>query len=71
MSERKLSKRERREIREILRQVRDARHYRRLIAIQEHDAGTPIVDIARRLDVSRQSIHSWVARYDRQRRVDD
>ena len=47
MSEAKLSKRERREIREILRQVRDARHYRRLLAILEHDAGTPIVDIAR------------------------
>lgn len=71
MSEAKLSKRERREIREILRQVRDARHYRRLLAILEHDAGTPIVDIARQLNVSRQSIHSWVARHHQQRRVDD
>jgi transposase len=71
MSETKLSKRERRQIREKLRQTRDARQYRRLLAILEQDAGTPIVEIARRLNVSRQSVHSWVARYCEQRHVDD
>src|SRR4051812_16154126 len=71
MSEAKLSKRERRQIRERLRQTCDARHYRRLLAILEHDEGMPIVDIARQLNVSRQSVHSWFAWYHEQRHVDD
>jgi transposase len=53
-----------------LRETRDARHYRRLLAILEHDENVPIVDIAQQLNVSRQSIHSWIARYAEQRHAD-
>lgn len=71
MSTAKLSRRERRQVREELRQTRDARHYRRLLAILEHDEGTPIAEIARRLGVSRQSVHDWIVRFGERRCADD
>lgn len=47
MSEARLSRRERRQLREQLRQTCDARHYRRLLAILEFDEGTPIANSKR------------------------
>jgi transposase len=70
MSKTKLSKHERRQMREALRQTRDARHYRRLLAILEHDEGTPIAEIARRLGMSRQSVHDWIVRFEEERCID-
>jgi transposase len=71
MSEARLSSRERRQMRDRLRKTHDAHHYRRLLAILEHDRGESIADIAQRLNVSRQSVHEWMARYREQRCVDD
>jgi transposase len=71
MSEVRLSSRERRQMRDRLCKTRDARHYRRLLAILEHDRGESITEIAQRLNVSRQSVHGWIARYGEQRCVDD
>lgn len=71
MSEEKLSSHERRQMRGRLRKMRDARHYRRVLAVLEHDQGKSIADIAQQLNVSRQSVHNWLARYCEQRRVDD
>ena len=64
-----LSQRERRQITEQLRRTHDVRWYRRLLAILEYDRGEPIADIARRLCVSRKSIHAWLARFREQRCV--
>lgn len=71
MSKVKLSKRERLQVQEELHQTRDARHYRRLLGILEHDDGTPIAEIARRLGVSRQSVHDWIDRFGERRCADD
>lgn len=62
-----LSARERRQIAEQLRRTQDARLYRRLLAIQEYDRGESIAGIAQRLNVSRKSIHEWIARYREER----
>lgn len=62
-----LSELERRQITEQLHRTHDVRWYRRLLAILEYDRGEPIAGIARRLSVSRKSIHEWLARFREQR----
>jgi transposase len=44
-------------------QCQEARHYRRLLALQELDRGQPIAAVARSLEVSRQSVHTWIQTY--------
>jgi transposase len=60
MSEMKLGAGKRRRIRNQLRRARDARQYRRLLAVLEYDQGKSISDIAELLGVSRQSIYNWI-----------
>jgi len=71
MSDAMLTRRERRMMREKLRDVRDARLYKRLQAILAYDRGVPIVEIARLLNVSRQSVYNWIERFREQKRVED
>lgn len=58
-----LTARERKEIRAKLRQTRDARLYRRLLAVLESDRGAPVSEIAELLGVSCQSVYNWIARF--------
>ncbi len=46
-----------------LRATRDARVYRRTLAVLQASRGQPIAQIARMLDVTRQSVHHWVGAY--------
>lgn len=71
MSEAMLTRKERRLMREKLKRVRDARECKRLLAILDYDRGVPIVDIAQRLNVSRQSVHNWIARFRTQKLAED
>jgi transposase len=54
---------QRRRLRRQLSQARDARLYRRTLAVLELDRGRPASDIARMLGVSRQSVYNWVEAY--------
>jgi transposase len=63
MSKAKLTTRERRQLRTKLRQVRDARLYRRVLAMLEYDRGEPVSAVAELLGVSRQSVYAWIARF--------
>lgn len=67
MSEAKLTNHERRRMRTTLRQTRDVRLYRRLLAILEYDMGTSTGAIAKWLNVSRQSVYNWIARFQEHR----
>lgn len=62
-----LTARERRGLAQALAQCQEARHYRRLLALQELDRGRPIAAVARSLEVSRQSVHTWIQTYRRTR----
>jgi transposase len=50
-------------LRRELTQTRDARLYRRLLAVLEYDRGRPVADIAHMLGMTRQSIYNWVEVY--------
>jgi len=63
MSKAKLTTRERRRLRIKLRQASDARTYRRVLAMLEYDRGEPVSAIAELLNVSRQSVYAWIARF--------
>lgn len=54
---------ERRQIRTALRQTRDTRVYRRLLAVLESYRGATISEIAELLGVSCQSVYNWIARF--------
>jgi transposase len=43
--------------------MREARLYRRLLAVLEYDRGVPISVVAKSPGVSRQSVHNWIARW--------
>jgi len=59
----KLKASQRREMRTKLRQTRDARLYRRLLAVLESDRGASVSKIAELLGVSCQSVYNWIARF--------
>ena len=63
MSKAKLTSGERRQIRTAMRQTRDARVYRRLLAVLESDRGATICEIADLIGVSCQSVYNWIARF--------
>src|SRR5262249_28095106 len=50
-------------LRRQLAETRDARLFRRTLAVLEFDRGRPAADIARMLGVTRQSVYHWVAVY--------
>jgi hypothetical protein len=62
-----LTARERRKLAQALVQCQEARHYRRLLALQELDRGQPVAAVAKSLEVSRQSVHTWIQTYRRTR----
>jgi transposase len=51
--------------------TRDARVYRRILAILELAEGSPIPEVARRLGVSQRSVYYWVESYSQCRDADD
>ena len=65
MSELSLNPWQRRRLRHQLRRTRDARVYRRTLALLQVDRGLPLSRVAEELLVSRQSIHNWVREYSR------
>src|SRR4051794_27391604 len=67
MSRLNLTSWQRQRLRRQLAETRDARLFRRTrtLAVLEFDHGRSAADIARRLGVTRQSVHDWVAVYTR------
>src|SRR5215207_7794404 len=63
MSELGLTPGQRRRLQRQLKDVRDARLYRRTAAVLEVDRGTPVARVAQALGVTRQSIYNWVDCY--------
>lgn len=65
MSRFKLKHWQRRRLDQQLKTARDARTYRRTLAVLELDRGRPAADIADVLGVTRQSVHNWAAAFAR------
>jgi transposase len=63
MSRLHLTSWQRRRLRRQLAQTREARLYRRTLAVLEFDRGRPAAEIAGMLGVARQSIYHWVEAY--------
>src|SRR5436189_2145861 len=63
MSRLTLTSWQRQRLRRQLAETRDARLFRRTLAVLEFDFGRPAADIARMLGVTRQSVYHWVATY--------
>jgi transposase len=63
MSELELTRWQRLRLQRQLKQTRDARVYRRTLAILDSSRGEPIAQIAARLGVTRQSVYNWIATY--------
>jgi transposase len=63
MSRLNLTSWQRRRLRRQLAETRDARLYRRILAVLEFDQGRSAADIARMLGVTRQSVYNWVEAY--------
>jgi transposase len=63
MSQLQLTSYQRRRLRRQLAQARDARLYRRTLAVLEFDRGRSPADIASALGVSRQSVYNWADAY--------
>lgn len=63
MSQLQLTSWQRRQLRRQLAETRDARLYRRTLAVLEYDRGRPAAGIAHMLGVARQSVHNWVEAY--------
>jgi transposase len=59
----KLTVCERRRLRTLLQETREARVYRRVLSVLEYDRGMSISAVAKSLGVSRQSVHNWIARF--------
>ena len=59
----KLTRWQRQRLQRQLKRAQDARVYRRTLAILDYDRGEPISRIARRLEVTRQSVYNWIAAY--------
>src|SRR5688572_27533128 len=58
---------QRRSLERQLRSTRDARVYRRTLAILGIGQGEPVADIARRLRVTRRAVYHWIEAYARHR----
>lgn len=63
MSRLNLTSWQRQRLRRQLAETRDARLFRRTLAILEFDHGHAAADLARMLGVTRQTIHNWVQAY--------
>lgn len=67
MSNLDLTNWQRRRLRRQLQQTQDAHTYGRTLALLEVDRGRPVPEVARMLEVTRQSIYNWIAAYCRKR----
>src|SRR5215211_7041886 len=63
MSRLKLTSWQRRRLRRQLAETRDARLFRKTLAVLEFDHGRPAADIARMLGVTRQTVYEWIEAY--------
>src|SRR3954470_2619396 len=63
MSRLNLTSWQRRRLRRQLAETRDARLFRRALAVLEFDHGRSAADIARMLGVTRQSVYNWIEAY--------
>jgi transposase len=63
MSRLNLTRWQRRRLRHQLNETRASRIHRRTLAVLEFDGGRPVADIARMLQVSRQSVYNWIETY--------
>src|SRR5438046_6686820 len=63
MSRLDLTSWQRQRLRRQLAQTRDARLFRRTLAVLEFDQGRPAADLARMLGVTRQSVYNWIEAY--------
>src|SRR5512142_840431 len=63
MSRLNLTSWQRRRLRHQLAETRDARLFRRTLAVLEFDHGRSAADIARMLGVTRKCIYAWVGAY--------
>ena len=61
----RLNKAEYRRLSEMLHRTHDVRVYKRTLAVLECGRGKGVVEVARLLQVTRQSVHNWVSRYRR------
>ncbi len=50
---------QRRKLQRLLKEVKDASYYRRLLAILEMDRGLSVAEVAQVLGVTRQSVYNW------------
>lgn len=66
----KFTARDRRRLAAALKQVRDARVFRRLQAVLLVAGGTPVGEVARLAGTSRQSVYNWVRQYAASRRAE-
>src|SRR5262245_21216445 len=57
---------QRRHLEQQLRSTRDARVYRRTLAILEVASGEPVASVARRLRVTRRAVYHWLDAYARE-----
>lgn len=58
-----LTSRRRERLERQLKEVKDARAYRRTLAILQYDEGIPVSRIAQAMGVRRQSVHRWINAY--------
>jgi transposase len=70
MDPRTLTFGQRRRLEQQLNATRDARIYRRTLAVLEVISGEPVQAVARRLQVNPRSVYNWLAAYDGDRRPD-
>lgn len=63
MNDLKLSAVEQRRLSATLKGTHDVRLYRRVLAVLECGRGKGVVEVARELHVTRQSVHNWVMRF--------
>src|SRR5215210_2895792 len=63
MNSRNLTAQEQRRLEAALRHTQDARQYRRTLAILEYSRGKGVVEIARMLRVTRQSVYNWIVKF--------
>jgi transposase len=63
MEGRKLTWWQRQRLQKQLKETQDARVYRRTLAVLEVNRGRPLLQVAQTLNVTRQSVHNWMASY--------
>jgi transposase len=63
MDELRLNEAEQRQLMETMRHTHDVRLYRRTLAVLECGRGKGVVEVAKSLNVTRQSVFNWIRRY--------